>query len=157
LIFKNKDIGLTLEIGDLLLERIIDVGMQHDPNEFGGFLVGYYSEDYKQLNITDMILPKKYKATPYLFERDTVGVNERLHRFFKEEPKKYYVGEWHTHPRNLPIPSSTDYNAMVEITNHEDVAIKNPVLLIVGYRNKMVELGFYVMFKNKLYRYEQQN
>lgn len=155
MIFTNKDIGLTLEIGDLLLEQIIDVGIQHYPNEFGGFLVGFYSEDYKQLNITDMILPKKYKATPYLFERDTMGVNERLQRFFKEEPKKYYVGEWHTHPQNIPIPSSTDYNAMLEITNHEDVAIKNPVLLIVGYQNKLVELGFYVMFKNKLYRYEK--
>jgi len=157
LILKNSDIGLTLEIDDLLLTNIIDVGIQHDPNEFGGFLVGYYSDDCKQLSITDMILPKKYKSTPYIFERDTVGVNERLRQFFKEEPKKYYVGEWHTHPQNLPIPSATDYDAMVEIAHHKDVAIKNPVLLIVGYRSKSVQLGFYVMFKNKLYKYEQQN
>ena len=155
MIFKNKDIGLTLEISNLLIEQMIDVGIQHNPNEFGGFLIGFYSEDCKQLNITDIILPKKYKGTPYLFERDVMGINEKLQRFFKEEPKKYYVGEWHTHPGNLAIPSTTDYNAMVEITNHENVAIKNPVLLIVGYQNKLVELGFYVMFKNKLYRYEK--
>ena len=155
MIYKNESTGLTLEISDLLLKEIIDVGIQHCPNEFGGFLIGFYSEDSKQLNITDIILPKKYKATPYLFERDTIGVNERLRRFFKGEPKKYYVGEWHTHPQNPPIPSSFDYNAMVAISNHKNVAIKNPLLLIVGYQNKLVELGFYVMFKNKLCRYEK--
>lgn len=155
MIFKNKDIGLTVEIGDQLLEEIIVVGSQHKPNEFGGFLIGFYSQDCKQLNVTDIILPKKYKGTPYLFERDTVGITEKLYNFYEEEPKKYYVGEWHTHPHNLPVPSSTDYDAMVEITNHVDVTIKNPVLLIVGYRNKLVELGFYVMFNNKLCRYEK--
>lgn len=157
MIFKNNDIGLAVEIGDRLLGEIIEVGNQHKPNEFGGFLIGFYSQDRKQLNVTDIILPKKYRGTPYLFERDTVGVTERLYSFYKEDPKKYYVGEWHTHPQSLPVPSSTDYNAMVEITNHADVAIKNPVLLIVGYRNKLVDLGFYVMFRNKLYKYEQQN
>lgn len=145
---------LTLEISDLLLEQITDIGNKHRPNEFGGFLIGHYSEDLKRLLITDMILPEKYKATPYLFERDTRGIDERLRSFFKQDPKKYYVGEWHTHPNSLPIPSTTDRNAMQTIINHEDVSIKNPVLLIVGYVNHCVELGFYIASKNKLYRYE---
>ena len=77
-----------------------------------------------------------------------------LKSFYNETPKKYYVGEWHTHPDNLPILSNTDINAVNTINNYKEVAIQNPVFLIIGYSNTEVELGFYVSFKNKLYRYE---
>lgn len=78
-----------------------------------------------------------------------------MRNYYSENPQKYYVGEWHTHPDNLPIPSSTDINAINSIANHKDVSITNPVMLIIGYNATKIELGFYVQFKNKLYRYEQ--
>ncbi|WP_291132667.1 Mov34/MPN/PAD-1 family protein [Flavobacterium sp. UBA7682] len=153
--YRINELGLTLEIEGTLLSSIIDIGIQHYPNEFGGFLIGNYSKEQTHLSITDTILPNKFKGTPYLFERDTVGINDKLKQFYEEEPKKYYLGEWHTHPNNLPIPSSTDINAINSIANHPGVSIKNPVMLIIGYNNAKVELGFYVQFKNKLYRYEK--
>lgn len=146
--------GLTLEIDDDLLSSIIDIGKKHYPNEFGGFLIGYYSDEQKHLKITDTILPNKFKGTPYLFERDTVGIEVKLKQFYEERPEKYYIGEWHTHPNNLPVPSSTDIRAINAIVNHAEVSIKNPIMLIVGYNKTKVELGFYVQFKNKIYRYE---
>ncbi len=145
---------MIISVEDSLLSNIIDIGDQHCPNEFGGFLIGHYSNNQTQLNITDTILPNKYKATPYLFERDTIGIEDKLKNFYSQNPQKYYVGEWHTHPNNLPIPSSTDIKAINVIANHKDVSIKNPVMLIVGYNKTKIELGFYVQFKNKLYRYE---
>jgi integrative and conjugative element protein (TIGR02256 family) len=155
LIYTNKEIGLIISIDDALLSNLIDTGIQHHPNEFGGFLIGYYSGNQKQLNITDTILPTKYKATPYLFERDTVGVEEKLRVFYSETPQKYYVGEWHSHPNNLPIPSSTDIKAINTITNHKEVSIKSPAMLIIGYDKTKIALGFYAQFKNKLYKYEK--
>lgn len=152
--YRINELGLTLEIEDDLLCNLIDIGIKHYPNEFGGFLIGNYSETQTHLKITDTILPNKFKGTPYLFERDTVGVDDKLKQFYAEKPKKYYLGEWHTHPNNLPIPSSTDINAINSIANHPEVSIKNPVMLIIGYDKTKVELGFYVQFKNKLYRYE---
>lgn len=154
MIYKNKEIGLIINVEDTLLSSIINIGLKHYPNEFGGFLIGYYSCNQTQLNITDTILPNKYKATQYLFERDTIGIEDKLKNYYSENPQKYYVGEWHTHPNNLPIPSSTDIKAINAITNHKEVSIKNPVMLIVGYNKTKMELGFYVQFKNKLYRYE---
>jgi integrative and conjugative element protein (TIGR02256 family) len=154
LTYKNKEIGLIINVENALLSNIIDIGIQHYPNEFGGFLIGHYSNNQTQLNITDTILPNKYKATPYLFERDTIGIEDKLRNYYNENPQKYYVGEWHTHPNNLPIPSGTDISAITSITNHEDVSISNPVMLIIGYNEVKIELGFYVQFKNKLYRYE---
>jgi integrative and conjugative element protein (TIGR02256 family) len=152
--YSIKELGLTLEIEDNLLSNIIDIGVQHFPNEFGGFLIGNYSYDQTHLSITNTILPNKFKGTPYLFERDTIGIENKLKQFYAEEPKKFYLGEWHTHPNNLPIPSGTDINAINSIANHKEVSIKNPIMLIIGYNKTKVELGFYVQFKNKLYRYE---
>lgn len=143
-----------MEIEDDLLNSLIDIGIKHYPNEFGGFLIGYYSETQTHVRITDTILPHKFNGTPYLFERDTIGIDDKLKQFYDEEPKKYYLGEWHTHPNNLPIPSSTDIKVINSIANHPDVSIKNPVMLIIGYNKTKVELGFYVQFKNKIYRYE---
>ena len=89
-----------------------------------------------------------------MIERDTVGIDDKVKNYYNEYPRKYYVGEWHTHPNNLPIPSNTDIKAINAITNHKEVSIKNPVMLIIGYIKTKIELGFYVQFKNKLYRYE---
>ena len=47
-----------------------------------------------------------------------------------------------------------DIQAINDIINCKEVVILNPVLLIIGYNDVKVELGFYVKFKNKLYRYE---
>lgn len=152
--YKIEDLGLTLEIEEELLSTLVRIGVKHYPNEFGGFLIGNYSENQTHLKITETILPNKFKGTPYLFERDTVGIESRLKQFYEEEPSKYYVGEWHTHPDNLPIPSSTDINALNSIAKHNQVSIKNPILLIIGYNKTTVIHGFYVQFKNKIYRYE---
>lgn len=151
----NINIGLKIEIQDKLLDSLIAIGKCHYPNEFGGFLIGFYSEDYRQLYITDHILPDKYKGTRYLFERDATGIDDKLQELYNQNPQKYYVGEWHTHPDNLPIPSSTDIAAMKSIATHTKVAIQNPALIILGYTYKSLDVGVYVFFKNKLHKYEQ--
>ena len=150
----NKEIKLSISIDETLLIELTEIGKKHYPNEFGGFLMGYYSDDLKQLNITDTILPTKFKASKYQFERDITGIIETLKNHYEQAPKTYYVGEWHTHPNNLPIPSTTDINAINEILKHKDKSIQNPILLIIGYTKQSVEYGFYVPFKNKLYKYE---
>lgn len=154
MILINNEIKLSISIDETLLIELTEVGKKHYPNEFGGFLIGYYSDDLKRLNITDTILPTKFKASKYQFERDAIGVDESLKNHYKKIPKTYYVGEWHTHPDNLPIPSTTDINAVNEILNHKETSIQNPILLIIGYTKNKVEYGFYVPYKNKLYKYE---
>lgn len=147
--------GLCLEIGDELLNKLVKKGTSHYPNEIGGFLVGYYAEDDKHLHITDTIVPTSFKASKYSFERDSKGVEKKLDKYYKETPRKFYVGEWHTHPDNYPIPSTTDISAINTIINNPNTRIANPVLLIIGYSKTQVDFGFYVWFDNKLYRYER--
>lgn len=154
MILRIEKIGLSIEAEDELLNSLVEKGKSHYPNEFGGFLVGYYADDNKHLHITDTILPKSFKASKYSFERSTKGIEKKLGNYFKETPKKFYVGEWHTHPDNSPIPSSTDISAINAIINNQYACLANPVLLIIGYSKTQVDFGFYVWFENKLYRYE---
>src|SRR5690606_18819086 len=126
-------IGLSIDADDELLSFIVEKGKGHYQNEFGGFLIGYYTEDYKHLRITDTILPKYFNSTKYSFERSTKGIAKKLGTYFEETPKKFYVGEWHTHPDSSPIPSITDISAINAIINNQNACLANPVLLIIGY------------------------
>lgn len=154
MILRIEKIGLSIEAEDELLNSLVEKGKSHYPNEFGGFLVGYYADDNKHVHITNTILPKSFKASKFSFERSTKGIEKKLGNYFKETPKKFYVGEWHTHPDNSPIPSTTDSSAMNAIINNQNACLTNPVLLIIGYSKTKVDFGFYVWFENKLYRYE---
>jgi len=153
---KVDKIGFSIEVDDALLDSLVGVGKSHYPNEFGGFLIGYYGEDNKHLYITDTVLPKSFKASKCSFERSTKGIEKKLGEYYKESPQKFYVGEWHTHPDNSPYPSSADIMALNAIKNDKDAGLANPVLLIIGYSTKLVNLGFYIFFDNNIYKYEKQ-
>lgn len=47
--------------------------------------------------------------------------------FIESEGTQQYLGEWHTHPEDIPSPSSTDSNSWVNIIADEPM-----LMLIVG-------------------------
>jgi integrative and conjugative element protein (TIGR02256 family) len=151
-----KDIGLSLEIKDELLKKMKKHGKEHYPNEYGGLLVGRYSDDLKSVLIEESVLPMEFKSSRFKFERGVNGLKKVLHDFFKQTPSLFYVGEWHTHPGGAPVPSITDVAALRTIANHNEVYIENPILLIIGIGNESYELGFYVLFRNEMYRYDNR-
>ena len=155
MIVTNRDKNLDIRFEDNFLEELSQLGIKKYPNEFGGFLIGHYNNNNKSLVITGSILPKKYKGTPILFNRSSLGVEEELKDLYEEKPKKYYVGEWHTHPNGSTQYSQTDLDAMIEISNCETVNIKNPVLLILGIKKtQMIDYSFYIYDNKKLLKYE---
>jgi integrative and conjugative element protein (TIGR02256 family) len=154
LILKNEEIDLFIDIPDKLLKKLRMEGLKHYPNEFGGIFIGNYSDDKKTALIKETLLPKKYKSNKYSFERGSEGLKEKLTHYYNQPNQLVYLGEWHTHPNGAINPSITDINAFKEIVKDEDVYIFSPIMLIVGLTTKKMELGFYVYFKNKLYKYE---
>jgi len=150
----NKETGLRISIEQSLIDTLVLYGRNQYPKEFGGVLVGYYSDDKRMVNIIDSILPIDFKSTKTTFERGVEGLKEALEEYYKQNPSLVYIGEWHTHPDNSPIPSATDISAMNTIINSKHTFITNPVLLIIGYSKSSVTFGFYVWFENKLFRYE---
>lgn len=150
----TTETGLTLVIEDKLLSEIENIGLKHCPKEYGGFLLGYYANDFKTLTITDILLPNKYKSTSVCFERKSTGLEETFIKFYNKTPSQYYVGEWHTHPNGQPLPSMLDEITIKGIAQNKTIAINNPVMLIIGYNQNKTNSSFYVLSKNKLHRYE---
>lgn len=151
---KCAELGLELSIPDKLLQDLYNIGIKHYPKEFGGVLVGRYSECMKVCYIEGTVLPQKYKSSQYYFERGKEGLYEELKKFYNQVPQLIYIGEWHTHPNAPPIPSETDKKAMIEISEHKEVLINSPVLIILGITADKLDIGAYLQFKNRLYRYE---
>ncbi|MEO2128199.1 MAG: Mov34/MPN/PAD-1 family protein [Christiangramia sp.] len=150
----NKHKQVELVIDQKLLDKIGKRGIENFPNEFGGFLIGKYSDDYKTLFITDYILPKISKGSRYIFERSSKGIKSILSELFRVK-KEFYVGEWHTHPNGSTGYSNTDLNAMINIAGTSSVKIKNPVLLILSVSDKKLnQASFYIYDNKKLSPYE---
>lgn len=146
LIKKYKDLELIVE--EKLLNKLGAIGAKHFPNEFGGFLLGHYSEDFKSVYIDNYLLPKKYKAQPTLFERSIEGTVSRFKKLFKEK-NQYYIGEWHTHPNGSTMFSQTDLNAMIETVQCDTVQIKNPLLLILDVNEEELNNYTFYYYNNK--------
>jgi [CysO sulfur-carrier protein]-S-L-cysteine hydrolase len=152
LINTYKNVSLLIE--DSLLEKLTKVALQNYPNESGGFLVGYYSQDFMTLHITDFVLPQQQKSSSFLFERSIIGIKEIFNKLFVTK-KYYYIGEWHTHPNGSSMYSQTDLKAMIEIATCETVNITNPILLILSVsKNKLQDFSFYIYNDKGLYKHE---
>ncbi len=153
--FINKDTKLNLEIDFEVVNKIKGLGIKMYPNEFGGFLIGKYSDDLRTLIVTDFVLPKKYKSCSTSFERSTKGVDKVLKKIF-ETRQEYYVGEWHTHPNGSTLYSRMDLQAMKSIAKCKTVSIKNPILLILSIdRDSCCNFTFYCYKNKKMITYEK--
>lgn len=154
--FCNNTIGLHIEIEAALMESLVESGLKHYPNEFGGLLIGRYSEDKKTVFIQETVLPLKYTSSRYNFKRSTDGLRTTLEKYYDRTPRLHYVGEWHTHPDNPAVPSSTDLAALAQIVAHDEVYINNPLLLILSINNQICVPGFYVHYQNKIHSYDEE-
>lgn len=139
------------------MAKLCRLGSEHYPKEYGGLFVGRYVNDNKEVLIEETVLPKKFRSSAFSFERGVEGLRKLLRDFFEQSPSLIYVGEWHTHPDGMPIPSSTDSSALRTIAAHEEVSIENPILLIIGVRSDAYEIGFHVLHQNNIYGYEKED
>lgn len=149
----NNELGLHLTINDLLAGKLINAGYKHYPMEYGGVLLGRYSDDSTCCYVEETILPRTYQSSTNSFERGNEGLFEDLTQLSTTRPDLMYVGEWHTHPGGAPLPSKTDRNAMSQIANHSEVKIIAPILIIIGYISNRTSWGAYVHYNNTLYGY----
>jgi len=154
LILTNKIIELELEVDLVLIQKLFPIIKDHLPNEFGGIIVGYYSNDFSKVTITEFLNAQEYKSSRYYFERGIKGLKSELKRLYNKQPKEYYVGEWHSHPNGSTEFSMTDLSTMQQISNRKSVKIENPLLLIISVSQIKEEFQFYLYSKNYLTKYE---
>ena len=137
-----------------LVEKMTRIAIHHYPNEYGGFLLGCYADDFTRLYIKDFLLVDKYTSSSVEFRRE---LNLKIHNFENifQETGLYYIGEWHSHPNASAWYSLTDLQAMNDIVSCDTVQLYNPVLLILSISsNKLLDFNFFIFDQGRLVVYE---
>lgn len=107
--------------------------------ESGGILLGYVRTPH--IEVLEASEPSFWdKRLRYFFDRKSQGHRQIAERRWKESKGLIrYVGEWHTHPEDYPIPSNFDRAGWVELANRRQD--RRPVLaIVVGRKALHVEL-----------------
>ncbi|WOK09140.1 Mov34/MPN/PAD-1 family protein [Imperialibacter roseus] len=149
-----KRFGVNLEIEETIIEEMILESRRHYPKEFGGILLGRYSDNLNTAIITDIMMPIEYDNSRNHFRRGNAGVKERLRLEFNKKPSIIYLGEWHTHPDSTPDPSQIDINTLRTLSQANTVMIENPIMLIIGLKMKQYNHIFYTIKNKNILSYE---
>nr|WP_314635939.1 DUF6602 domain-containing protein [uncultured Porphyromonas sp.] len=129
--YYQAESNLYIEIRASVFQQIQRQSECEYPNENGGMLAGYYSEDRRTVHIEGLVAPAQKLSSRTAFTRIPEGLEAEWERL--GEKGMYYIGEWHSHPDGTTKYSSTDLRAMIEI--EKEVNIGNPILLIVGIKH----------------------
>lgn len=71
-------------------------------------------------------------------------MNDLKHKNYllnQQKNKSYYMGVWHTHPQNDPIPSSVDWNDWNETLKTDKTACEYVFFIIAGISSIRVWVG----------------
>lgn len=120
-----------------VFERNVQKG---DLPESGGVLLGTIHE--RGLLVTVATTPTRLDCQlRYLFERLPFGHRAVAKRLWRQSSgTTRYIGEWHTHPQDIPVPSGIDLDEWRKLAKRR--ADKRPLLaVIVGRRGLHVELA----------------
>ena len=143
---------LYIEINASVFNQIKLQAEGEYPNENGGMLAGRYSADRHTVYIEKVVVPVERLTGRTTFKRNTNGLEKIWKKIAKEGLR--YVGEWHSHPNGSTKYSGTDMAAMIDI--EKEVAIENPILLVVGVRGCGLSAHtFYCYKNNKLLEYKK--
>ena len=122
------------------------------PNENGVMRAGRYSADRHTVYIEKVVVPVEKLTGRTTFMRKTNGLEKVWEQLSQEGLR--YVGEWHSHPNGSTQYSGSDLAAIIDI--EKEVAIENPILMIVGVRGcRLSALTFYCYKNNKLLEYKK--
>ena len=144
--------NLYIEIKASVLNQIKLQAEGEYPNENGGMLAGRYSADRHTVYIEKVVVPVEKLTGRTTFMRKTNGLEKVWEQLSQEGLR--YVGEWHSHPNGSTQYSGSDLAAIIDI--EKEVAIENPILMIVGVRGcRLSALTFYCYKNNKLLEYKK--
>ena len=150
--YYQEKCGLYIEMRTSVFAKIQLQAMSEYPNENGGMLAGRYSADKHTVYVEEVVIPVEKTTGRTSFVRKIKGLDAVWETLGKKGLR--YIGEWHSHPNGTTQYSPTDKIAMVEIEN--EVAIGNPILLIVGVTNDGVNAHtFYCYRNNNLLKYKE--
>jgi len=129
---KFKNPGLIVfdpAVRDILYKQ----RQQGNENEKAAVLGGYYSPDGVWHVTAAMPSSSKNKAGRYWVLRDRPSAQLFINMIYKETSGKVnYLGEWHTHPIEIPVPSPDDRSMISGLLKTSVLEIDFLISVIVG-------------------------
>lgn len=104
----------------------------HTQHEAGGILLG---KIYNDLIIIDQISEPSIedKSGRFYFIRNVKKAQHIVDRAWKESNgERIYLGEWHTHPEDIPTPSRDDKLLLKNMLKHSRMEINFLFMVIIG-------------------------
>ena len=142
----------TVRLSNACFLKMTEMGQAHSPNEVGTSLVGCYSDNGFEASVLDLApLSPDSKGSRTSFYRGVAG----LRKFFMKlqqtfSGKRYYVGEWHSHPDAAPLPSQTDDRHQLAIAKDTNTACPECLLVLIGHTLSNVdEIGVFVYSRKR--------
>jgi len=135
--YATPDSSLVVELRKEPLVKICRLSLGAGDRETGGILVGSYSADGLVAAVSEASrAPPDSKSGDAYFERGTAGLREYLASRWDRDERTYYLGEWHYHTLNIPVPSEQDRRQMREISVDRDYRCDSPLLVITTPRSR---------------------
>ncbi len=125
----------VLDINDQVLSQISKYTQDDlNSNESGGLLIGYTHINSKSIIIETITEPQlKDIGSRFSFSRKDTK-HFRILNIFKKS-KSDYLGTWHTHPQDIPVPSNTDINDWNDCLCRESTSNGYILFLIWGRKD----------------------
>jgi len=116
-----------------LYVKLIDFTMEFMPNETGGMLLGYTSQE-GDLVLSNIIGPgpKAVHLNNYFLPDGDYQQKKLTNLFNKSGGAVSYLGDWHSHPFNNSYVSQLDFKTLKEIAFCPTSGTQNPIILILG-------------------------
>lgn len=110
LIFQKGD-GGRFKIDKYALQKIKRyLQIKKDSPEAGGVLLGRYIIDSNDIVVDDVTVPmaNDMRHRCFFLRRKRLHLKIAIKRWLESKGTCNYLGEWHTHPEAIPIPSYVD-------------------------------------------------
>lgn len=142
---------MRLEISSNLRQRLRDTVRRGKRNEVGGVLMAEQIAP-GHFRLVDFTLDEQVGGAGH-FVRSVDDHRAALEGFFARTGADYgrfnYLGEWHSHPNHLPIPSPEDIRSMEGLV-HGERDIPFAVLIVVRARGRGLMMSATLFERGKL-------
>ena len=129
-------------IEEEVMNSFLNIQRSHDfRKEIGGIIIGKLDSKRMCLSITDISFPfSNDKSFRFRFIRNSEGHQQEMDTIWEQSNhKKSYLGEWHTHDQDCPVPSIIDKRTWIRISK-QDHNFDQCCFIIVGHK----ELGLWI-------------
>ncbi len=107
----------------------VSVQERYNAAEAGGQLFADLSNEIVRVVLATG--PRKTdRRSRYFFQPDRRKENAEIKKQFKSG--LHYIGDWHTHPQDIPIPSSIDVENIQDCFNNSRHQLVSFIMVIVG-------------------------